>query len=118
MLDNHNKNSHQELSHIDEKVTTHQCQFCPKRFSHAGQLIVHVENVHMKIKPHKCKFCEKQFGMKSTLKIHVLKNHNDIDNEETKSHECTFCKKRFAIKGLLQSHVKSFAIRHYQAQMN
>ena len=46
--------------------------------------------------------------MKSTLKIHVLKNHNDIDNEETKSRECTFCNKRFAIKGLLQSHVKSY----------
>jgi len=68
---------------VHEKRRDHQCPQCPKAFSQAGHLTVHVRTVHEKLQDHACPQCGRPFGHASSMRRHVRTKHPAIAGGDT-----------------------------------
>ena len=67
--------SHVKTKHQKEKRNRFQCEVCFKGFERSKSLTEHYELAHEKIKSHRCSLCHKRFAGKAGLSSHVQRRH-------------------------------------------
>ena len=80
---------------------SHPCKKCGKNYSTAGNLRIHIENIHEGLRRFECDFCPKRFAVKDAYVKHVKLIH-----EYMKEFKCLICnEKEFKTRWALVQHV-------------
>lgn len=97
------KTTHNELKiHINYHTLerTWPCNFCPKVCNSAGNLKMHVRNIHERVKDYPCCFCERTFAKADTRKYHEMTHTGE------KNYACGECGRKFLQPAALRTHRK------------
>ena len=89
-----------------EKVFSHSCSYCGKKFKLAGNLETHLK-IHKGQKSFKCEICHKSFTTKGNLKCHIKLLHHNI-----REFICNFpeCSKKFINRCRLNIHMRTHVV--------
>ena len=106
------------MRHVNEvhlKIKPYSCKHCKYCSSRKRDLAKHINDVHLKLKPFKCNECNKSFSSKLYKESHLNNVHFNM-----KQFFCNDCQKSFTQRSNLNLHVKNLHLnnRHLLKRYN
>ncbi|KAL8580590.1 hypothetical protein ACOMHN_046793 [Nucella lapillus] len=94
------RNMHVKAAHSVDKVRSHLCDWCGKKFFNAAQLRAHVLS-HTGERPYQCSVCSRSFTKSNARRVHMRQHTGE------KPYVCDQCGQSFTVRVSLRTHLKS-----------
>lgn len=79
------------------------CSYCNETFDTTVALLNHLEHSHDEKTLFKCQKCAQFYSMELLKQIH-MRQHVEVESEDSKPYGCNVCKKRFSTRLSLRNH--------------